>query len=142
MKVMKQTHNQGIMFDYPDKTEGKRDRWIHVQQDIKKDVSYLVHKKDWQMVITHNPLGEYGHIHHRITSQIVSLQASNENLYYFGKYYKKKKVPAHLNEITDKDEKEKRKLTNIYASQKKVMKHLNHMMKYENWIKTKDWRSL
>ena len=33
---MKQTHNQGIMFDYPDKTEGKRDRWIHVQQDIKK----------------------------------------------------------------------------------------------------------
>ena len=142
MKVMKQTHNQGIMFDYPDKTEGKRDRWIHVQQDIKKDVSYLVHKKDWQMVITHNPLGEYGHIHHRITSQIVSLQASNENLYYFGKYYKRKKVPAHLNEITNKDEKEKRKLTNIYASQKKVMKHLNHMMKYENWIKAKDWRSL
>lgn len=61
------------------------------------------------MVITHNPLGEYGHIHHRITSQIVSLQASNENLYYFGKYYKRKKVPAHLNEITDKDEKEKKK---------------------------------
>lgn len=84
------------------------------------------------MVITHNPLGEYGHIHHRITSQIVSLQASNENLYYFGKYYKRKKIPAHLNEITDKDEEEKRKLTNIYASQKKVMKHLNHMMKYEN----------
>ena len=42
----------------------------------------------------------------------------------------------------NKDEKEKRKLTNIYASQKKVMKHLNHMMKYENWIKAKDWRSL
>ena len=27
-------------------------------------------------------------------------------------------------------------------AQKKVMKHLNHMMKYENWIKAKDWRSL
>ena len=29
------------------------------------------------------------------------------SLYYFGKYYKRKKVPAHLNEIKDKDEKEK-----------------------------------
>lgn len=142
MKVMKETHNQGIMFDYPDKTEGKRDQWLHVQQDIKKDVQELVHKKDWEMVITHNPLGEYGHIHHRITSQIVSLQASDENLYYFGKYYKRKKVPTNLNEITNNDAKEKRKLTNIYASQKKVMKHLNHMMLHENWVKAKDWRSL
>lgn len=142
MKVMKQTHNQGLMFDYPDKTKGKRDSWLHVQQKIKKDISYLVHKKDWEMVITHNPLGEYGHIHHRITSQIVSLQTSRENLYYFGKYYKRKKVPPYLNSITKDDAKEKRKLTNIYSSQKKVMKHLNHMMLHENWVKAKDWRSL
>lgn len=34
------------------------------------------------------------------------------------------------------------KLINNYTSQKKVMRHLNHMMKYENWVKAKDWRSL
>lgn len=67
MQVMKKTHNQGLILDYPDKTNGKRDRWLHVQQEIKKDVKELVCKKKWEMIVTHNPLGEYGHIHHRIT---------------------------------------------------------------------------
>ena len=29
-----------------------------------------------------------------------------------------------------------------YASQKKVMEHLDHMMNHENWVKAKDWRNL
>lgn len=36
MKIMKETHNQGLMFDYPDKTNGQRDKWLHVKQKIKK----------------------------------------------------------------------------------------------------------
>lgn len=31
MKIMKETHNQGLIFDYPDKTNGKRDSWVHVK---------------------------------------------------------------------------------------------------------------
>ena len=73
-------------------------------------------------------------------SQIVSLQANNENLYYFGKYYKRGKVPTNLNTITNQDE--KNKLIKKYTSQKKVMQHLNHMLSHENWVKAKDWRSL
>ena len=32
MKIMKETHNQGLMFDYPDKTNGQRDKWLHVKK--------------------------------------------------------------------------------------------------------------
>ena len=103
---------------------------MHVKGSIEKDVAYLSHKKKWKCVVSHNPLGEYGHIHHRLTSQIVSIKCSQQNLYYFGKYYKKNQYDAKM------------KLINDYTSQKKVMRHLNHMMKYENWVKAKDWRSL
>lgn len=140
MKIMKKTHNQGLIFDYPDKTNGKRDSWVHVKGSIEKDVAYLSHKKKWKCVVSHNPLGEYGHIHHRLTSQIVSIKCSQQNLYYFGKYYKKNHVPENLKKINQYDA--KMKLINDYTSQKKVMRHLNHMMKYENWVKAKDWRSL
>lgn len=142
MKVMKETHNQGLILDYPDKIDGKRDQWIHVRQKIEKDVAYILNKKDWKMVVTHNPLGEYGHIHHRLTSQIVSIEATNQNLYYFGKYYKKNKVPETLNKINQQNYDNKLVLTQKYSSQKKVMKHLDHMMMHENWVKAKDWRSL
>lgn len=140
MKIMKETHNQGLIFDYPDKKNGKRDSWVHVKGSIEKDVAYLSHKKKWKCVVSHNPLGEYGHIHHRLTSQIVSIKCSQQNLYYFGKYYKKNHVPENLKKINQYDA--KMKLINNYTSQKKVMRHLNHMMKYENWVKAKDWRSL
>ena len=109
---------------------------------IKKDITYILNKKAWAMVVTHNPLGEYGHIHHRLTSQIVSIEATNQNLYYFGKYYKKKHVPHALKKINQKNYDEKMQLIQKYASQKKVMEHLDHMMNHENWVKAKDWRSL
>ena len=105
MKIMKETHNQGLMFDYPDKTNGQRDKWLHVKQKIKKDITYILNKKAWAMVVTHNPLGEYGH-------------------------------------INQKNYDEKMQLIQKYASQKKVMEHLDHMMNHENWVKAKDWRSL
>lgn len=142
MRIMKETHNQGLMFDYPDKTNGQRDKWLHVKQKIKKDITYILNKKAWAMVVTHNPLGEYGHIHHRLTSQIVSIEATNQNLYYFGKYYKKKHVPHALKKIKQKNYDKKMQLIQKYASQKKVMEHLDHMMNHENWVKAKDWRSL
>lgn len=51
-------------------------------------------------------------------------------------------MPTSLNKISPKEGKTKRQLTMIYASQKKVMKHLEHMMLHENWVKAKDWRSI
>ena len=119
MSIMKETHNQGLMFDYPDKTNGQRDKWLHVKQKIKKDITYILNKKAWAMVVTHNPLGEYGHIHHRLTSQIVSIEATNQNLYYFGKYYKKEACSSCIKEDKSKNYDKKMQLIQKYASQKK-----------------------
>lgn len=44
-RVMEMSGNQGLMFDYPDKTKGKRDNWQKVMQEIENDITYLLHKK-------------------------------------------------------------------------------------------------
>ena len=40
MNVMKATHNTGVMFNYPDKTNGQRDNWDKARKYIKNDVHY------------------------------------------------------------------------------------------------------
>lgn len=142
MNVIQATNNQGLILDYPDKTNGKRDNWQKVKEDIIKDIHYILEKKDWEMIVTHNPEGEYGHIHHQMTSAIVTQQDNidKDKLIYFGKYYKKKNKPADLQQISFTDLDKKLELTKIYQSQNKVMDHLGHMMSHENWVKAKDWR--
>lgn len=142
MSVMKATHNKGIMFDYPDKTNGERDNWNKVRTSISNDVHYILSKKKWKSVVTHNPDGEYGHIHHQMTSYIVRKQSNVDmkQLVYFGKYYKKKNLPKHLDHISKKDLNQKMKLVKLYGSQYKVMDHLGHMLPHENFVKAKDWR--
>lgn len=142
MNVMKATHNTGIILDYPDKTNGERDNWNKVRNNISNDIHYVLGKKKWKTVVTHNPDGEYGHIHHKMTSYIVRKQDNVDmnQLVYFGKYYKKKNLPKNLDHISKKDLTNKIALTKMYGSQSKVMDHLGHMFKYENFVKAKDWR--
>lgn len=142
MNMINKTHNQGLILDYPDKTNGKRDNWYKVKDDIQNDIHYLLTKKKWKMVVTHNPDGEYGHIHHQMTSMLVTKQDNidKNKLMYFGKYYKKKDKPEMLQQISTTDLEKKMELINMYSSQNKVMDHLAHMMAHENWIKAKEWR--
>lgn len=142
MNVMKATGSTGVMFNYPDKTNGQRDNWNKSRKYIKNDVHYILGKKKWKTVVTHNPDGEYGHTHHQMTSYIVSKDSRVDmnQLVYFGRYYKKKNLPHNLNSISQSDLKKKMKLTNMYSSQSKVMDHLGHMLPHENWVKAKDWR--
>lgn len=142
MKIIQQTNNKGLILDYPDKTNGKRDNWSKVKDDIKRDIQYILEKKNWKLIVTHNPDGEYGHIHHQMTSKIVTNQnyIDKNKLMYFGKYYKKKNKPDDLEKIETNDLEKKLELTKIYSSQKKVMEHLEHMMIHENWVKAEDWR--
>ena len=77
-----------------------------------------------------------------MTSYIVrkDSRVDMNQLVYFGKYYRKKNMPKHLNFISSSDLKKKMKLTGMYSSQSKVMDHLSHMLPHENWVKAKDWR--
>lgn len=141
-KAMKMSNNELIMLGYPDKIFGKRNDWHSYKEQIKKDLNRIINAKDYDLIITHNPKGEYGHIHHQMTSEIVTKVAlSNDyqdKLYYFGKYYSKKKINKHEMEEID-NFKDKRKLLNIYESQDFINDYFGQMFKYENWLSYNEW---
>lgn len=142
--VMKETHDKYIMLDYPDKTNGERDNWDTVYDKITKDIEKILSLKKWKTIVTHNEKGEYGHIHHKMTHNIVTdiyekNYIDNDNLYFFGKYYKKDKIDEvkdTLSQITEEENNKKTKiLYDYYVSQKSTLDGLQHIFKFENFTK-------
>ena len=146
-KVIEASGNKGMILDYPDKTFGKRDDWSIVREKIEKDVELLENYKEWDLIVTHNPKGEYGHIHHIFTNMIVTLAYEKKHdydtkLYYFGKYYKKsdlENISDTLKKMTEEQISFKEDLLKLYESQSGTIKKLCHMDPYENWIRCEDW---
>ena len=142
--VMKQTDSIGLMLSFPDKTHGKRNNWESCREEIQQSIDTIVAQKDWATIATHNSKGEYGHIHHQMTSAITTAAAKKadltDHLYYFGTYVKAKNMEKQKNQqyltnpLTGDELEAKLCLTKFYASQHKVMEHLGHMLPYENWI--------
>lgn len=137
--VMNESGDIGIILSYPDKTFGKRDKWDKVYNKIKKDINTLMNYKDWELIVTHNPDGEYGHIHHKMTSSIVT-ELSKDNLSklnYFGKYYRKKDIDSVKDELESISsyayDIKTSKMIACYSSQERVCESLSHMFPYENW---------
>ena len=126
-----------IMLDYPDKVNGERSDWKSEYSSITNDLKRIITYKKWDKVVTHNKEGEYGHIHHKMTNKIVT-GISTDNLYYFGKYYRK---PKNLNKIDNEIiEKKKYIAKNLYKSQIKVLEGMSQMYPYENITKYEDWK--
>ena len=142
-KVMKETKDKYIMLGYPDKTNGERDNWDSVRGNITQDIKDIITLKDWDLIVTHNPDGEYGHIHHQMTSSITTYVVPDKSkLYYFGRYYKKDDLNNHLSELTSikkKELKEKNRLLKLYESQYFINEKFGHMYPYENWVKASEW---
>lgn len=143
--VLESSGNNGIILDYPDKSFGVRSNWTTVRDDISKDIKKVIDYKEWELIVTHNKNGEYGHSHHKMTHEIVnnifeSEKHSNTKLYFFGKYYKKSDI-GKCEESTSKMPKErieyKEKLLELYKSQKNTIKKLSHMNCYEDWEEKK-----
>lgn len=146
--ILKESGNDGIILSYPDKVLGRRDSWENVRAYIESDVEKIIKSKKWDMVVTHNPAGEYGHIHHKMTSSIVTKKCKEngmeDTLWYFGKYYRKSEVEKVYGDVREYDsEKLKRKeeLLSLYISQEKTVNKLSHMNPYENWISYESWKS-
>jgi len=142
-KVMKYTKNQYIMLGYPDKVNGNRSDWSESENDIYKDIKNIIKAKKWDLIVTHNRKGEYGHIQHKKISEIVTnvyneLQ-SEEDLYYFGNYYTKKQILKYEEYLTPLSEEKAQikinKLIKIYTSQEFIKNTFNHMFPYEMWQK-------
>lgn len=135
-RAMQETGDVGIILNYPDKTNGERDNWDGVRDAIREELADYLSAKEWKKIVTHNPDGEYGHIHHKMTNQIVTAlceeQGLDERLFYFGKYFKKSKLkeqPAPI--LSDSELTRKQELLECYTSQSKVVDGLSHILAYE-----------
>lgn len=145
--ALKEYGCQGLMLSYPDIECGKPSDWSKSAASIMQDLDTILTYKRWDLIATHNPKGEYGHIQHRMTSQLVTAvyryhYKGMNRLFYFGKYYKWNEIGKVQNSLIPLSEsKFKRKtqiINTVYKSQD--VKWSKLMMKYENWISFQDWR--
>ena len=139
-RAMNASGNAHIILEYPDKVNGSRDDWSEVRDGLKADIDVLLNYKNWDIIATHNPDGEYGHQHHKMTSQLVTegciQNGMTDRLQYMGKYYSAKKLPNaidKLNRITDEQLQFKEYLLSFYKSQKSTIDNLSHMNPFEEW---------
>lgn len=144
--VMHATNDKYIMLGYPDKTNGVRDDWETVKDDIEKDIDAIVHLKKWQLIVVHNPDGEYGHKHHKMTSAITTnVVEDKRNLYYFGRYSSKKYIHKRYNEMVAMDDatlRKKKQIIGLYRTQKFIQTAFNQMFPYENWLSYEEWNGV
>lgn len=144
--VVHESGNIGLILSYPDLQGGKKSDWSLVKPKIAKDLDTLMNYKHWGMVVTHNPAGGYGHIHHRMTSALVTQSFYRNywgiNLYYFGKYYNKtdlQNISISLKKLPIASSNKKRELLSLYTSQKGAVNDSIHMCDYENFIRADQW---
>lgn len=138
--VAEASGNACLVLCYPDKTLGRRDDWSKVKEQMEQDISFLLKSQDWELVVTHNQKGEYGHLHHKMTHSMVVSAYEKEHLtipfYCFGTYYSAARMPEvqeQLPRISDEALAQKEALLTNYHSQKRVVENLSHMNPYENW---------
>lgn len=145
--MLQATGSRGIIMSYPDKVFWRRDDWSAVYEDITADVRSIIASKDWEMIVTHNPDGEYGHEHHimtdRIVTEVCKEQKMTSVLHYFGRYYSKAALKKAENNITGCSREElgrKDDVLALYKSQESTVKKLSHMKPYEEWTAYEEWK--
>lgn len=144
-QALKISKDRLIVLDKPDKVKGKRSDWKHYKKQIELEINYIMKKKNWNNIVTHNPEGEYGHIHHKMTNKIVTKvynKNNNGNLKYFGKYYSKKRINKNkgAREIPEEVYDKKMEMVDVYKSQSFIKNRFNQMYKYENLVNAEDWK--
>lgn len=143
-KALEISNDKLMILNKPDKVKGIRSNWKKEKKDIEKELKHILKIKKWNKIVTHNPDGEYGHIHHKMTSEIVTKiydETRNGKLKYFGKYYTKRKASELYTHpsLPNNTYKEKMKMINVYKSQGFIKKKFNQMFKYENLIDRDSW---
>lgn len=146
-EVIKEFGCEGMILSYPDLlANGQRSTWTTECTSIVKDLNTVLKYKHWGMVATHNPNGEYGHIHHKMTSKLVTEEFYKTywgtNLYYFGNWYSARRLPImedSLRKVPEAALEKKLEALKLYTSQKGAVASNIHMAEYENWIRATDW---
>lgn len=137
--AMNYTDDKYIYLKHTDLYKGLISRWIAEESDIKDDLVQIINSRDWNLIVTHNPDGEYGHIHHKKISKIVTEETKDKTkLYYFGIFHSRNELKEEdkNNEIFNK----KKNILDIYKSQRLNDKsRYQYMFSHEDWIKYEDW---
>lgn len=140
-RMMNYFGDEYITLGYPDLVEGKKSEWIDEYDLITRDVKNIINLKEWDKIVTHNPDGEYGHIHHKMTNRIVTgLTDDKSKLYYFNKtynarYYKENNISKTLDE--EMCNKKKELFDKYYKSQ--VGLKVRHLSDYEKVTSYDEW---
>ncbi len=136
--VLAATGDKGLMLSYPDKIGRRRSDWGFWRGDIEADIAAILQYKEWELVVSHNEKGEYGHPQHIMTHESVAKEygrtGCQARLYWFGNYYVDDKVPYDLPEMDKSVYNQKRKLAKLYVSQRQTIRLLYHMLPYEDWV--------
>ncbi len=139
-EVMSKTDDDYIMLGYTDRENltGPISNWNNEYNDIYNSLYDIINGTDWDLIVTHNPDGEYGHIHHIKTSEIVSKIANKNKLYYFGHWFHEgtngPRISDNLYNIKMQD-----LISIYYRSQGTALNYNYNMLPYENWIKSTEW---
>lgn len=137
--TLQSTGNLGMIMDYPDYQDERKDSWSHVKKGVAADVSRIIGYKNWKKVVTHNKWGEYGHIHHKMTHAIVRKECIDKSVYdrlrFFGIFYWPNDIPYNEKRLSDWDAEQKMDLALAYESQRGAVNNLAHIIPYENWLK-------
>lgn len=137
-KVMAKSGNEYIILGYPDKTNGEKDDWVTSYEGIKSDLSEIIDYKDWKTIVTHNPDGEYGHIHHKMLSKIVTSIANKNKIYYFNHYYTDEELDK-MNVEESEYFSGKLELFKIYKSQSAIVENHYKNSRNEMFISYYSW---
>lgn len=137
-EAMDYTNSSFISLGYPDLTDGKKDNWNKCYNSIKKDINIILEKKSFEKIVTHNPNGEYGHIHHKMVSDIVTSVSEKNKLFYFDLYYPTNYSGSNM--MSEMDLMDKENILSIYKSQDWIINNHRHTIGYENFISYEKWK--
>lgn len=144
-KSMKDTNDKYLMLSYPkvvDPSLGREFDW-RASSYLTRDIENILSLKNWDMIVTHNPDGEYGHKYHILTSQIVtSLVKDKSKLFYFGKYYKASETSKlSTNTLNPATYQIKTQIIDAnYKSQWLSADNHEHMFNNENFVQYANWK--
>lgn len=96
-------------------------RTKHIEDHIQRHVQDLVCSQKWDRIITHGPEGEYGHPQHQQVFDTV-LEAVRLCCHSFDKLFVFEPHPTENYSFPE----DKKELTNLYASQKRVIEQFNN----------------
>lgn len=146
IKILNYTDDLYLTLEYPEYKDNTRINWNTYKQDISKDLNKIIKTKNWNIIVTHNPNGEYGNIHHKLISNLVTENTNNKDiLYYFQEYHSKRTISNYKDYLIKIDSNKlqtKYNLLSLYNSKDYLIESYSHIIPYEELLPYRKWGEL